>query len=104
MKETINFLMKGCSCKKGRCEGMRCGCHFYGNTCGPGCNCRCCSNLPVANEKEVQSEETDSDDDERDDKSSDEYDSEQSDEQTAMEAEIVTDDFDFLPMDLPEFR
>ena len=27
VQETINFLTKGCSCQKGRCEGMRCGCH-----------------------------------------------------------------------------
>ena len=85
---------------------MTCGCRTKGNTCGPGCNCHGCTNVPVENGKEVRSEDsdTDSDDDEPGDELSDEYDSEQSgDEQTGpMEAEIVTEEFDFLLMDSPE--
>ena len=102
VQDTINFLTKGCSCKKGGCKGMTCGCRTKGNTCGPGCNCHGCTNVPVE-EVRCEDSDTDSDDDEPGNDLSDEYDSEQSgDEQTGpMEAEIVTEEFDFLLMDSP---
>ena len=34
--DTISFLTKGCSCKKG-CQTNQCGCRKKGNKCGPGC-------------------------------------------------------------------
>ena len=57
IQETIDFLMKGCSCKKG-CTTMRCGCVKKGSRCGPGCNCKDCKNTKVPDEPE---ESTDSD-------------------------------------------
>ena len=36
---TIDFLVKGCTCKKG-CKNNRCKCHKRGDYCGPGCECQ----------------------------------------------------------------
>ena len=95
VQETINFLTKGCSCKKSKCEGMRCGCHKNGNTCGPGC-----VNLPITDDKVAQTEDSDSDDtenEESEDEPNDTYES--GDEYTE---EVVTEDFTCLLMDLPD--
>ena len=100
VQETINFLTKGCSCKKGKCEGMRCGCHKNRNTCGPGCNCQGCVNLSVTDDKVAQIEDSDSDDtedEESGDEPNDAYKSE--DEYTE---EVVTEDFTCLLVDLPD--
>ena len=43
IQDTISFLCKGCHCSKG-C-GSRCGCRRKGKYCGPGCDCRECTNL-----------------------------------------------------------
>ena len=90
-------MTKGCACKKGRCEGMRCGCHKNGNACGPGCQCQGCKNLTVANEQCAQNKVNYSSDE---DESSDTSDSEQSEDE--MQAEIVTEDFTDLLIDLPD--
>ncbi len=42
--ETITFLTKGWSCKKG-CTSQRCGCRKGGHSCGPGCSCQNCTNV-----------------------------------------------------------
>ncbi len=42
--ETITFLTKGCSCKKG-CTSQRCGCRKGGHSCVPGCSCQNCTNV-----------------------------------------------------------
>ena len=47
IKGTIQFLTKGCSCKKG-CRTNNCGCRRRSSHCGPGCACQGCTNLPVA--------------------------------------------------------
>lgn len=47
VKNTIDFLIKGCTCKKG-CNSGRCGCKKNGRTCGPGCQCQGCANLAVS--------------------------------------------------------
>lgn len=44
VKRTIDFLTKGCTCKKG-CQTQRCGCRKKGNHCGPICSCFNCSNI-----------------------------------------------------------
>ena len=44
VQDTINFLTKGCSCKKG-CHSQRCGCLKSGRHCGPGCQCHNCQNV-----------------------------------------------------------
>ena len=47
IKGTIQFLTKGCSCKKGY-RTNNCGCRRRSSHCGPGCACQGCTNLPVA--------------------------------------------------------
>ena len=53
--DTIHFLTKGCSCKKG-CQTNQCGCRKKGNTCGPGCQCQGCSNVGPAETQPTQTE------------------------------------------------
>ena len=84
---TIDFLVKGCTCKKG-CKNNRCKCHKRGDYCGPGWECQGCINIPV------QQPETTSDiDNETEDGSSTDstgsYNGE-SDSQVELETEIVT--------------
>ena len=44
VQATIDYLMKGCSCKK-RYRTGNCGCRKKGRYCGPACLCQECSNL-----------------------------------------------------------
>ena len=76
---------------------MRCGCRKNGNACCPGCQCQGCKNLTVANEQCAQNEENNNSDE---DESSDTSDPEQSEDE--MQAEIVTEDFTDLLIDLPD--
>ena len=46
IQSTIDFLLKGCNCKKG-CKNNICGCRKKKSFCGPGCLCQGCTNLPV---------------------------------------------------------
>ena len=48
VEQTINFLTKGCSCKKG-CKTKQCSCRKNGRQCGPGCQCQGCTNLVNSN-------------------------------------------------------
>ena len=48
--------MKGCSCKKG-CKTKQCGSRKKCSDCGPGCNCKGCTNLPVATQSEDDEED-----------------------------------------------
>ncbi len=58
-KETIDYLMKGCSCKTG-CQSQRCGCRKNNHNCGPGCQRHNCTNLPVINAQELEAASQDS--------------------------------------------
>ncbi len=60
VQDTINFLTKGCSCKKG-CLSQRCGCVKGGHHCGPGCSCQNCKNASTSDTREIQSPRTESD-------------------------------------------
>ena len=44
IQDTIDFLLKGCSCKKG-CKSYLCGCRKLKSYCGPGCLCQGCTNV-----------------------------------------------------------
>ncbi len=87
---TIQFLTKGCTCKKG-CNTNRCRCKKKNEKCGPGCKCQHCENLAtragntsssvapmVANAVESDTEEM----------NDSEQDSEDSDDE--IESEIIT--------------
>ena len=79
---------------------MKCGCRKNGNPCGPGC-CQGCTYLPVANqEQHVHADSVDDDTEGEESNSNEDY-SEQSEPEDQMEAEIVTEDFDDLLVDLP---
>uniref|UniRef100_A0A1X7SK26 Tesmin/TSO1-like CXC domain-containing protein n=1 Tax=Amphimedon queenslandica TaxID=400682 RepID=A0A1X7SK26_AMPQE len=45
IENSISTLLKGCKCKT-KC-GVRCGCRKKQTSCGPGCECQDCENLPV---------------------------------------------------------
>ena len=47
VKDVVDFLTRGCSCKKNCCESSRCGCKRNKKHCGPGCECVMCKNLPA---------------------------------------------------------
>ena len=51
IKGTIDFLIKGCSCRKG-CKSKACGCRKKSRFCGPGCECRDCVQQSVESESE----------------------------------------------------
>ena len=83
---TIKFLTKGCSCKKG-CATNICGCKKKNNHCGPGCECRGCTNVPGTHQQNVTGTDEDS-------SSSSDSDGTASDsEENDMETEIITDEF-----------
>ena len=48
IKERVNFLLKGCCCKKSKCQTKQCKCFKAGRPCGPGCHCVCCNNKETA--------------------------------------------------------
>ena len=48
---TIDFLLKGCSCKKG-CKSCLCGCRKRKSYCDPGCLCQGCTNVKDYNANE----------------------------------------------------
>lgn len=44
VKERVNFLLKGCGCKKSKCQTNQCKCFKANHLCGPGCQCLNCCN------------------------------------------------------------
>ena len=54
VQKTIEFLMKGCSCKKG-CTSHRCGCVKNSRQCGPSCHCQNCQNASQPSSDQYQS-------------------------------------------------
>ena len=60
IKTTVDFLTKGCECKKGCGDKGGCGCvRKKKSYCGPGCECRCV-NLPHLQSQLGSSDEDDS--------------------------------------------
>ena len=98
--DTINFLTKGCTCRKG-CRTNQCGCRKKGNICGPGCQCQDCANTEtthtctdnLSSESEGESEsgeESGSEDSLNNPEESSEY----------IQTEIVTDIEEMMYSDL----
>ena len=69
-QSTIDFLLKGCNCKKG-CKNNMCGCRKKGKFCGPGCLCQGCTNLPATSNYDLDDGSTDSESHTSDDYPSD---------------------------------
>ena len=65
VQETIDFLIKGCACKKG-CTNKQCGCKKRGNKCGPGCQCQGCTNLATTIQQRPNTTDDSSDSEESD--------------------------------------
>lgn len=87
IEQNINFLLKGCSCKKG-CTTTRCGCKKKSNHCGPGCECQGCNNLPTnMSTSETIFEEECSSEDETD---------ESGESEIELETEIITEDAEYI--------
>ena len=96
IRHNIEFLTKGCSCRKG-CQTLRCGCRKRSRNCGPGCLCQGCTNVntEVANIPDSSSSSSSSDETGDEDTSESENDDEQ------LEEEIITDeDFCFTTYDI----
>ena len=102
IKQTIDFLVKGCTCKRG-CKSKQCGCRKKGKCCGPGCECQGCTNLPIEVAEDSGNEQvygqlhssSDSDESSGPDDHSDSGD--QSDSGSShLEVEVVTDINDFF--------
>ncbi len=45
-KANLEFVLGGCKCKQG-CSTRRCSCKKKDSLCGPGCQCRNCTNTTV---------------------------------------------------------
>ena len=95
VKGTIDFLTKGCSCKRG-CKTRQCGCRKKSQHCGPGCECHGCVNLPVHVDDNASDTHTESDSSSVNGSSTEEV------SDSELEMEIVTnmDDMDEIFEDL----
>ena len=85
VQHTINFLLKGCTCKRG-CQTSRCGCRKQGNRCGPGCRCQNCSNSLPTTQRTPEEE------------SEDNSESSTSEDEEEIQTEIITDSTDLFDM------
>ena len=92
VKNTIEFLTKGCTCKKG-CRTNNCGCKKKYRYCGPGCECQGCTNLPSVDQT-VGSELSD-DNNSGEDSSEKDYSEYDECTDNELEQEIITEDFPF---------
>ena len=63
VQNTIDFLTRGCSCKKRQChQKSACGCVKNSRFCGPGCECQSCLNLPIIEQQGEEDSGEESDD------------------------------------------
>lgn len=44
-QEKIDYVLKGCKCKKMGCHNKKCRCKKSGHFCGPSCQCNNCQNV-----------------------------------------------------------
>ncbi len=108
VKGTVEFLTKGCSCKKSKCITSQCSCRKQQKNCGPACKCMDCGNNNghVENSRVDQSEDdTYSDEDHREDENvnnyySDDDESGSESDNCYVTSEVVVD-FDVM-MDIDE--
>lgn len=101
VKNTVEFLTKGCSCSKTHCRNCQCSCRKQGRHCGPACKCRQCENIDRHNEdvkqsktdnNEIEADNVQGEDDNDDYSEDDDY----SDDDDSDDDEITTE---FIPMD-----
>lgn len=106
VETNIALLIKGCKCKGG-CKTNRCGCKKKLVSCGPGCECHECTNLPHTTEitttaqttnlsTEERSDDSDSECDDIDGSDDDETDDgAMTGDDTDIETELVTEQFTY---------
>ena len=87
VQQSIDFLIKGCSCKKG-CRTANCGCRKKARYCGPACLCQGCVNLNI--EENGENNENDLCSTTEGEDTTDE--SDLSNEEEYIEEEIITED------------
>ena len=91
VKNTVEFLTKGCKCKKGCGKKRACGCvRKKKSYCGPGCECSGCVNLPFS--QEIQQGSSDEEDSGSD---VDATDSNGFSSEEELETEVITDMSEF---------
>ena len=91
----MDFLMKGCSCKRGNkkgCKTKQCAGAVSKtcSNCGPGCNCKGCTNLPVATQIEDEDTDEEGDPDELEGTNWSGTQDEDDDNATCIQSEIFT--------------
>ena len=96
IRHNIEFLTKGCSCKKG-CKTLQCGCRKRSRNCGPGCLCQGCTNVNTEELESLPNDDANSSCDETDDEETSES---EYDDGEQLEEEIITDDFYFSTYDI----
>ena len=96
VRRSIDFLMKGCSCKKG-CRTANCGCRKKARYCGPACLCQECINLEAHINENGDDDMCSNTDEETTDGS------DLSAEEECVEEEIVSDS-EIITEDLPLFN
>lgn len=57
VRGTIEFLTKGCTCKKTKCLSSRCSCRANNRLCGPACKCANCENKEIEIAESVEHNE-----------------------------------------------
>ena len=48
VRQRVSLLRKGYSCRRSACSTMQCGCKRERHSCGAGCTCLNCCNLPAS--------------------------------------------------------
>ena len=48
VRQRVLLLRKGCSCRRSSCTTVQCGCKRERHSCGAGCTCLNCCNLPAS--------------------------------------------------------
>ena len=92
---TLDFLANGCSCKTG-CHSKRCGCRKKEQSCGAGCECHGCTNLPLTSLQQQNNMDEDEEiENETEDESENNSEEDESDfsEEEHIQTELVTDMF-----------
>ena len=89
IQQRLDFVLAGCSCKKG-CSTSRCRCVKNSKSCGPGCRCFSCKNVPSTLVDYASGEDLEEDEDSSinsDESNTDDEDDQ--DEQEVMEAVTI---------------
>ena len=99
VRQRIEFLTKGCNCKKG-CRTLKCGCRKRSRNCGPGCLCQGCSNINNTQQSDSLPHNSSNSSSSSSSSSSDEETTKSDDEQPLEEEVITDDDFYFTTYDI----